>query len=257
MPDTNLDTCTSASKLSREQEHLLALQSMQTLETYYRWSYDLFKPFIGRRILDAGCGLGNFTAIITKKNAEYILAVDSSPRNIQVLKDRFKDLAIVEIAQVDLETDNDFFRGKQIDTIVCLDMLEHVYDDIALLKSFFKIMQTGGHLLVKVPTCKWLYGSIDLTSGHYRRYTPEELRVKAESVGWETIKANYMNIAGVIPYWVKSCVLKKGVTFSRTFRPWQLKVVGGMVPILKILDKIIGPPIGQSAVLIARKPKKA
>ena len=118
-------------------------------------------------------------------------------------------------------------------------------------------MQTGGHLLVKVPTCKWLYGSIDLASGHYRRYTPEELRVKAESVGWETIKASYMNIAGVIPYWVKSCVLKKGVNFSRTFRPWQLKVVGGMVPILKILDKIVGPPIGQSAVLIARKPKKA
>ena len=255
MPETRLDTPTIASKFSREQEHLLALQSMQTLETYYQWSYDLFKPFIGRRILDAGCGFGNFTAI-ARKNAEYILAVDSSSKNIQLLKDRFRESAVVEIAQLDLESDNEFLRAKHIDTIVCLDVLEHVNDDVALLERFFKTVQTGGHLLVKVPACKWLFGSIDVASGHNRRYIPQELRIKAERAGWETIKAHYMNIAGVFPYWIRSRVLRKEVNFSRTFKPWQLMAIRRVVPILKILDQIIGPPIGQSAILIARKPTK-
>lgn len=244
-----IDAC----KLSPEKEHLLALKQMMTLETYYRWSYDLFRSHIGRRILDAGCGLGNFSAI-AKKNAEYVLCVDLSKENIHVLKQRFKDSNVVEIAQVDLERNSNFFRDKQIDTIVCLDVLEHVFDDVALLRSFFKIIQTGGHLLIKVPACHWLFGSIDVASGHYRRYSLEELRNKAESTGWEAIKVDYMNIAGVMPYWVKSCVLKKRANFSRTFKPWQLKVIRWLVPILKILDKMTGPPIGQSAILIAHKP---
>jgi len=255
MSEMRLDKPTIASKFSREQGQLLALQRMQNLEIYYQWSYDLFKPFIGRRILDAGCGLGNFTAI-AKKDAEYILAVDSSSKNIQILEDRFRNSAVVEIAQVDLESDNYSVPVKQIDTIVCLDVLEHFYDDVALLERFFKIVQAGGHLLVKVPACKWLFGSIDVASGHNRRYTLEELRIKAELAGWETIKVHYMNIAGVFPYWVRCRVLKKGVNFSRTFKTWQLNAVRRLMPIVKSFDNIIGPPIGQSAILIARKPKK-
>lgn len=243
------------SKMSYEREHLLALKQMLILETYYRWSYDLFKSHLGRRILDAGCGLGNFSAI-AEKDAEYVLCVDLSKENIRVLKQRFKDSNVVEIAQADLETNNELYRDKQFDTIVCLDVLEHVLDDVALLRRFFKIIRTGGHLLVKVPACPWLFGSVDVASGHVRRYTPNELRIKAESTGWEAISVDYMNIAGVIPYWVKSCVLKKRANFSRTFMPWQLKVIRWLVPALKILDKTTGAPIGQSATLIARKPSK-
>jgi SAM-dependent methyltransferase len=240
-------------KLSLEYEHWLALQRMRTLETYYEWSYELFESHMGRRILDAGCGVGNFTAI-AEKTAEYVLAADLSPKNIQVLKDRFRKSSVVEIAQVDLETDKEFYRTKQIDTIVCLDLLEHVYDDLSLLKNFFTMIQTGGYLLVKVPAFRWLYGAIDIASGHYRRYVPKELREKAESAGWETVSVNYMNIAGIVPYWFKSRVLKKGVNFSRTFKAWQLKAVRSIVPALKIVDKMMGPPIGQSVILVARKP---
>jgi SAM-dependent methyltransferase len=225
------------------------------LEGYYKWPYRLFKAYMGQRILDAGCGLGNFTDLL-KEDAEYVLGVDLSPMNIQALRDRFKDWDNIEIAQGDLEAGAEFWQAKQIDTIVCLDLLEHVRDDISLLRSFFGIIQEGGHLLLKAPACKWLFGSIDIASAHYRRYTPGELRRKAEAVGWETIRADYMNIAGVIPYWVKSRILKKELNFSRTFRPWQLKVVERIVPLLKSLDRITGPPIGQAAILIARRPKR-
>jgi len=250
---TGFDTYSLAHKLPHENDHLFALQRMRTLETYYNWSYDLFKSHMGKRILDAGSGVGNFTAIAEKK-AEYVLAVDLSSANIQVLRNRFKDSAVVEIAQVDLETQSEFFRDKRLDTVVCLDVLEHVEDDVSLLKSFFEIVQPGGHLLVKVPACPWLFGSIDLASGHYQRYTLRELRLKAAHSGWETITVAYMNISGVIPYWLKSCVFRKRTTFSQTFKPWQLRLVRVIVPILKLFDKIVGPPIGQSAILIARKP---
>ena len=252
MDGTGLDACAVGRKLSHEQEHLFALQQMRTLETYYQWSHQLFKSYIGRRILDAGCGVGNFTATV-EETAEYVLAADLSPKNLQILQDRFEGSRVVEIAKVDLETDQKFCRMKKIDTIVCLDLLEHVQDDVALLESFFSIIQAGGHLLVKVPACRWLYGAIDIASGHYRRYAPQELRKKAENAGWETLRVGYMNLAGVMPYWIKSRLLKKDVNFSRTFKPWQLGLLKRIVPILKILDRITGPPIGQSIILIARK----
>jgi hypothetical protein len=112
----------------------------------------------------------------------------------------------------------------------------------------------GGHLLVKVPAGPWLYGSMDEASGHCRRYRLEELRAKALAAGWEPVEVSYMNVFGVLPYWLKSRVLRRRVNFSRTFRPWQLQAIRALVPLLRWLDGLLGPPLGQSAILVARKP---
>jgi 2-polyprenyl-3-methyl-5-hydroxy-6-metoxy-1,4-benzoquinol methylase len=252
LPVQALDTIVMGSRWAHEQKQHLALQCMQVLETYYQWVYELFKPFIGRRILDAGCGLGTFTALM-ENNADYILAVDSSSKNIEAIRNRFRGSPVVEAVQVNLEHDSKVFGSKQLDTVVCTDVLEHVKDDMALLKLFFEIVQRDGHLLVKVPACRWLFGSMDVASGHKRRYRLKDLQVKSERAGWQIIKVNYMNFAGVFPYWLKGRVLKKDSNYSRTFRPWQLTAIRRIVPMLKMLDQVIGPPIGQSAILIARK----
>lgn len=252
MDVASVDSAVVAKKLPKEREHLDALERMRALSPYYRWTRSLFAPWLGRRILDAGCGVGNFVEQVAD-DAELVLAVDLSPMNIDVLNRRFAHKNNVEVWQVDLDEQAAAVAAKNIDTIVCLDVLEHVERDEVLLERFHQIVRPGGHLLVKVPACPWLYGSVDIASEHYRRYTPSELRRKAESAGWEVLKVKYMNVFGVLPYWLKSRVLKKPSTFSRTFKPWQLKAMRAVMPIMQTLDGLVGPPVGQSAILVARK----
>lgn len=238
-------------KLQFEGEHLEALERMRLLEPYYRWTLDLFRPYLGQRIMDAGCGIGNFTAVLASEVA-YTLAVDLSPRNIAVLRERFCTTPTVEVAQLDLEHDITALQHKRLDTIVCLDVLEHLEDDIAMLRSFRAVLQAGGHLLVKVPACPWLFGSVDIASSHYRRYTLQELRSKASQAGWTPLQVAYTNFFGVLPYWLKSRVFKKSTNFSRTFSPKQLQRLRRIMPLLQAVDRLLGPPVGQSAILIAR-----
>lgn len=241
-----------AEKLPLEHEHFEALNRMRLLDPYYRWTLRRFGKFVGRRVMDAGCGIGNFTEVLASV-VEFVLAVDLSPENIRVLNERFRGQSNVEVAQLDLDRDIATLQNHRLDTIVCLDVLEHIEDDVALLKSFHKAIQPGGHLLVKVPACKFLFGPIDVASSHYRRYTPSELREKAVQAGWNVVKTGYMNIWGVAPYYLKSRVQKKQSNFSRTFAPWQLNLIRSVIPLLEFGDKLVGPPVGQSAILIARR----
>lgn len=252
--DSNTDNSDElARKLPLEAEHLEALSRMQSLTPYYQWSTELVAPWLGKRVLDAGCGIGNATEQLSAY-ADYVLAVDLSPENMKVLRHRFADAPHVECAQLDLDENMEEIARKNIDSIVCFDVLEHVEDDRALLDQFFKMVQPGGHLLIKVPAGRWLYGSIDVASAHFRRYIKSELKQKAIQAGWHVKKIHYMNIFGVIPYFIKSRILKKQANFSRTMSTRQLARIKRMLPLLKKIDRFIGPPIGQSLIMIAQKP---
>ncbi|QDT91682.1 class I SAM-dependent methyltransferase [Gimesia algae] len=211
--DSNTDNSDQVTrKLPLEAEHLAALSRMQSLTPYYQWSIELVAPWLGKRILDAGCGIGNATEQLSAY-AEYVLAVDLSPENMKVLQHRFADDPHIECAQLDLDDNMEEIACRNIDSIVCFDVLEHVEDDQALLNQFLKMVQPGGYLLIKVPAGRWLYGSVDIASAHFRRYVKSELKQKAIQSGWQIINIHYMNIFGVIPYFIKSRILKNKLIF--------------------------------------------
>ncbi len=236
-----------------ESEHLEALNRMRTLGDYYRWTYSLLAPYIGTRTIEVGCGIGNFTELL-HRTSEYVLAIDISPQNLEVVRRRFGESSKIELAALDLESAeiNDL-RRRDIDTIVCLDILEHLEDDCRLLRLLAGIVEHDAKLLVKVPACPWLFGSVDIASHHYRRYTPQMIRERVLQSGWTPILTQYMNIFGVFPYWLKSVVLRRKVNFSNTFSDRQLNLLQAALPSLQRLDRLIGPPIGQSVILVASK----
>ncbi len=244
---------TASRTLTHETEHREALNLMRSLSAYYRWTFSLLAPYVGRRAIEVGCGIGNFTELLLGR-CEYVLAVDMSRQNLDVLRQRFERSCKIELAALNLETAgiNDLQR-KGIDTIVCLDILEHLEDDCRLLRLLAGIVEGDAKLLVKVPACPWLFGSVDIASHHHRRYTPQMLCERALQSGWTPILTQYMNVFGVFPYWLKSVVLRRKVNFSKTFSDRQLKLLQAALPALQRLDRLLGPPIGQSVILVATK----
>lgn len=244
---------TPVGNLQHEHDHLHALHQMSVLQSYYGWSLSRLLPLVGERVLDAGCGIGTGTEILAA-NSEYVAAVDLSSSNLEALRRKLGgDQSSVETMQLDLEGDISFLHERHLDTVVCLDVLEHVQNDVDLLAKFLQVVQPGGKLLLKVPAMPSLFGSVDEASSHYRRYSRGSLTGVAENAGWQVANCSYMNIFGVVPYFIKSRVLRRQANFSRTFSPWQLKMLQRFIPVMSRIDRFIGPPIGQSLLLVAEK----
>ncbi|MEM1447826.1 MAG: class I SAM-dependent methyltransferase [Planctomycetota bacterium] len=261
--DPELDSV-AAEKLPHEEEHLAANRRMAGLVPYYRWVLDLAESMhggpLGDSVLDAGCGIGNFVEIL-RHRAKEVLAVDLSPRNVDVLRARFADAENVDVLQVDLDAQRDELRARGVNAIVCLDVLEHIEDDAALVRSFAGILPSGGALFVKVPAHPWLFGSVDEASDHLRRYTRAGLVKVVEEAGFRVRAARYMNLAGVGPYFLKSRVLRRGEAFSNSFDERQLRWIRRSIGAFRAVDRAFGlvgpgggPPIGQSALVLATKP---
>ncbi|QDV07889.1 Ubiquinone biosynthesis O-methyltransferase [Planctomycetes bacterium Poly30] len=253
----------AAEKLPHEALHLESLERMAGLRPYYDWVLELAETLnggpLGKRVLDAGCGIGNFVELL-RHRAEHVMAVDLSPKNVAVLRSRFEDAANVEVLQTDLDVQREELRARSVDAICCLDVLEHIQDDAALVRSFAGILPEGGTLFVKVPAHQWLYGSVDEASDHHRRYGRKQLMRLVEGAGFRVERARYMNMAGVGPYFLKSRVLKKGSTFSNSFSQRQLRWIKRSIGVFRGADRVAGllgpgggPPVGQSVVLIARR----
>ena len=253
----------AASKLPHEEEHLLALERMAGLEPYYRWVAELAESLnggpLGDRVLDAGCGIGNFVEVLRHRAAK-VLAVDLSPRNVAVLERRFEGVEGVEVLQTDLDAQREELRARNVGAVVCLDVLEHIQDDRALLRSFAGILPAGGTLFVKVPAHQWLFGAVDEASDHLRRYSRADLVRRVEEAGFRVEAARYMNLAGVAPYLLKSRILRRGATFSNSFSERQLRWIRRSIGLFRAVDRVAGwagpgggPPVGQSVVLLARR----
>lgn len=261
-PSQGLDQ-TAAEKLPHEALHLASLERMAGLRPYYDWVLELAEAMnggpVGHRVLDAGCGIGNFVELL-RHRTDHVMAVDLSPKNVAVLRSRFQDAANVEVLQTDLDAQREELRARSVDAICCLDVLEHIQDDAALVRSFAGILPEGGTLFVKVPAHQWLFGSVDEASDHFRRYGRKQLIRLVEGAGFRVEKARYMNMAGVGPYFLKSRVLKKGSTFSNSFSQRQLRWIKRSIGAFRGADRLAGligpgggPPVGQSVVLIARR----
>ncbi|REJ77059.1 MAG: class I SAM-dependent methyltransferase [Acidobacteria bacterium] len=237
-------------KLPDEALHLQALERMRQLEPYYRWILDLVEQHLGKRILDAGCGIGNFTSLLAE-HAEEVVAADLSPKNVAVLRHRFRDQPNVRIACCDLE--GDLMPLGTFDTIVMLDILEHLERDAAALTALREQLVPQGRLVIKVPAITALFGSIDEASGHFRRYSKNTLSSAIERAGYRVLRVRYMNVSAVAPYLLKSRLLRPKANFSRTFSERQLRIIRAAIPIIRTIDRLTGPPIGLSLVAVGEK----
>lgn len=223
------------------------LQSVRRAKGFNKWMLLQFKRHIGNRVWEAGCGIGNFTELLLDR--ERLVCVDNDPFYVEMIERRFGHMENVDTREMDLSVRGagKSIRPEKPDTIISLNVLEHIERDQDVLHEFFDALIPGGHAVVLVPAHPKLYTDCDRTLGHFRRYTREELTAKFGAAGFHVVSCEEFNRLGVLGWWVSGKLGRKDLS------PFQMRVYELMLPIAKLMDKLkIGP--GLSIIVVGQKP---
>ncbi len=223
---------------------LATLESMSQAVWYNRWTFKNFSQFVTGDIFEVGCGIGNFTSILTEYGR--VWACDIKPSYVKRTKQRVEKRGVIGLGNI--ETGKLFFGSKQFNTIVCLNVLEHIRDDQVAIKHMYQLLKPGGHLIVLVPIYSYLYGSVDMAIGHFRRYVPSDLMQVVQKAGFHIVHKRILNFIGAFAWFVTGSILKRK-TLSRK----QLALFDRFAPFILPLEDIVRPPIGTSILLILQK----
>jgi glycosyltransferase involved in cell wall biosynthesis len=228
----------------------VTLARMGRLDGYNRWLVGLFERSVGSRVLEIGAGFGNMTRHMTGR--ELVVASDLDPVALEYLRGSFRDEPGVRIASYSFplgEAERAEVRSLAIDTVVCLNVLEHIEQDTATLSDLFALLSPGGRLILIVPALRKLYGSLDEHLHHFRRYEKAELEEKIRAAGFELEDVRFLNRPGILGWWVNGRLLRRRVLPSSQLAAFKL-----LLPILK-REEAHPPSVGMSLLAIARKPE--
>jgi len=221
------------------------LHSLSHARRFTEWQVAVLLPFMGSRILEIGSGIGNISRLLPKR--DHLTVSDFNGEYLEILKSAFEGNELVSVANFDLTSDLNIeaLRNEKPDTIVCLNVLEHIEDDEAALRRMRSILSPGGRLLLLVPQYKWLFGSYDRLLDHYRRYEKPDLKQKLESAGFRVCQLQGFNRASTPGWWWNAVVCKR-----KDMGRIQLKIFDTLVPLLKVIDRGLPMP-GQSVIAVA------
>lgn len=226
---------------------------MAAAVNYFAWQARLVKPELGRRVLEIGCGSGNFTGMLLDREA--VFALDIDPQCIERISQRFRDRGNIRAAVCNAsellgeQRVLDEVRQFQPDSLVCLNVLEHIEDDRGTLRGMAAILPTGGVIVLIVPAFESLYGTIDRNLGHHRRYSRASMMKLAQDCGLTIKKLRYMNSAGFFGWWWNARVFNREAQSERQIAFFDRFVV----PIVSRVEARVRPPFGQSLFVVLKK----
>lgn len=222
---------------------------MQRARNYFQWQARLVCPQLGRRVLEIGCGVGNFTRHLLDR--ECVVGVDVEAECIAQLEQNLHHPGNIMALRMDvLDPAFATLHEHNIDSIVCLNTLEHIGDDHRALGQMASLLPPGGRLVLIVPAFAALYGPIDRKLGHYRRYSKTTLRALARATGFRVAQLRYMNSVGFFGWWLNARILKKEEQSESQIIAFDRIVV----PVISRIERWLAPPLGQSLFAVLERP---
>jgi len=224
------------------------LSSISRAHRFNKWMGDaVVRPHLGHRVLEIGAGIGNMTIQLLPR--ERYIASDYDELHLDVLRALAERRTGVEVVRIDAQNPAHFEAYKnEVDSVVCLNVLEHIPDSAAALKNIFNTLKPGGRAIILVPQGPWLYSPLDKALDHVKRYTPQTLSSALTEAGFESMNLFHFNRIGVIGWALN------GKLLGRTrMAKYQLKMYDSMVWLWRRIDWLL-PWHGLSIVAVATKP---
>lgn len=228
------------------------LERLAAADHFFGWIADELVPHLGHRVLEVGAGIGTMSLkLLERKPGAQITALEPDPKLHDELVRRTKRHPEVQTLNVTSGDVRQSDMQPTFDSVVYVNVLEHILDDVGELRTAHELLVPGGTLAIFVPALPRLYGSLDYKSGHHRRYTAGSLRRVIAAAGFELADVRYLDVIGVLPYFVM-------------YRLLDVKTLGAVsstgydrviVPLSRAVQRLAPhPPIGKNLLAVARRP---
>lgn len=215
---------------------------------YFKWQAQQFSTYVGRRIGDVGCGLGNFVELFGEKELYLGFEPDKDlAENFRILH-KAENVRLAANGDICTTEAVNELKASQLDTIICINVLEHINSDKRALSNIINGISRDGYICIIVPAFPCLYGSLDKIDGHYRRYTKKDLPRLMKDENVEVIKCYYLNFLGGLGWFIKGRIIKEERHGSENYT-----IINKLLPLISFLECIIKPPFGLSMVMILKK----
>jgi SAM-dependent methyltransferase len=226
------------------------LELLAAAPQYNRWQFDMVAPYLGRRILEVGAGIGNMSALFLETHPELLVATDTDPYYRARLEERFagrSDVAVEELHLPDPGAPGRLGRFR-LDTVIATNVVEHIEDDLGTAITMRELLAPGGRAIILVPALQGIYGELDRELGHHRRYNRPRLALLMERAGLRVERMLWFNRVGVFGWWFNGRIRR-----TRMIPLEQLRTFDRMVPMLR-LERLLPLPFGQSLIAVGRAP---
>ena len=223
------------------------LNNLTGTPQYLSWMTQVLRPHVGDTVLEFGSGIGNIAARLMSRRLHYV-AAEKDPLYLHALRNRFLRTPNVSVVRLDPEQPSDFRNLEEaFDTILCLNVLEYVSDPGAVIDSAAGALHPGASILILAPQSQSLFGTLDKTLGHRRRFSRSELSRLLEKRGFQVSRTYQLNKIGTPGWWVSGKILRR-----KQISKVMLKLFDKTVWIWRRLDGLLPWP-GLSLIVLAKK----
>lgn len=227
------------------------LESISVADKFNEWMFKTIEPFCKGKILEIGSGIGNVSCFFLKNGFE-ILLTDLRDNYCEVLSTKFKEYKnLIGVKQIDLVAHDFEIKYADLigtfDTVISLNVVEHIKDDKLAIINCKKLLSSGGQLIILVPSYGWLFNSFDISLEHYRRYDSNLLNILFANAELSVIHKQHFNATGIFGWWLMGNVFKKKIISGE-----QMKIYNTFMPIIKIIDIILLRKVGLSIIYVGQ-----
>jgi len=233
------------SNLSYTGSELELFERAENWKAYYQ---NLIKAYLGREVLEVGAGIGATTRMLCSQKQTRWLCLEPDPGMRYQLRFLITNRELPSNCQVRVGFVMDLQPEETFDTIIYIDVLEHIANDREELKASCSHLKPGGFLVVLSPAHQSLYTPFDEAIGHHRRYNKHTLSA-AVPEGLERIELKYLDSVGAIASLGNRFVLKSSLPSARQLSVWDKL----MIPLSRVVDPLLGYRAGKSVLGVWRK----
>jgi SAM-dependent methyltransferase len=222
------------------------LEGLATAVNHRRWFVELAIPYLGDNPIEIGSGLGDY-ALEWAPHLPRFTATEADPDRLIALKERLADHPTIEVRQMLLPHDE---AGGEYSAAVSYNVLEHIEEDVAALRSMRDLVRPGGAVIIIVPAFQFAMSPADIATGHVRRYTKRTLGAAMTEAGLRVERIHYANALGLIGYFMATKVFRLMPKEGPMVKVYDTTVL----PVTKAAEQVVRPPFGQSVFAVARVP---
>ena len=225
------------------------LEIFQHAVNWKRYYSEMIRPFLGAEVLEVGAGIGATTEVLlTPEQTRWVCLEPDSSLVGEIVK-KVSNGSLPPICEPRVGDISCLATGELFDSVIYIDVLEHIEDDKAEITAAARHLKSGGHLIVLSPAHQFLYTPFDKAIGHFRRYSRSSLSTVVAPTGLEPVRAFYLDSVGTAASFANKMFLHSPMPSQKQIIFWDRV----LVPLSRVSDKATFGKLGKSIVGVWRK----